>query len=81
MLKVLTRSLDRAVREVLDLIVGPSDDFNLCVAQVGENPSNVTNRRIVEPRDRLGDDKLGPNKTTLVIEPNRHLIPLDPRHG
>ena len=64
---------------MLDLIVGRSGDFYLCVTPVGENPSNVTDRRIVEPRDRLGDDKLGPNKTTHVIEPNRHLIPLDPR--
>ena len=72
-------SLQRTVREVLDLIVGRSGDLYLCVAPVGENPSNVTNRRIVEPRDRLGDDKLGANKTTHVIEPIRHFIPLDPR--
>jgi hypothetical protein len=49
MVKVLTRSLDRAVREVLDLIVGRSSDFYLCLAPVGENPSHVTNRRIVNP--------------------------------
>jgi hypothetical protein len=40
------RSLAGAVREVLDLIVGRSGDFYLCVAPVGENPSNMTDRRI-----------------------------------